>query len=439
MLASAMAPTTTSRPFIRARVSGPFWYGKWYRHGRPVIRALGRAWARNDDGEWRPRRGKPSDGSLTEAQAAEQMLRLMREHDAAQSAAEAAEREGRRLGTTFRELAAEYLVWLRDVKDAKPKTLSEHGYMLAEPGSPYARGPGKSAGEIMAAFGDQPAREITTRQVEDLLRAIARRGVAARTVNKTRQLLCAIFNYGMRPSTHGLPTNPAAAADRRVEPERGVLAFFTPTQIELLADTLGSGAHRDPSREAVSDDETAARMAEDLQDGDAIRIAAYTGVRRGELVALKWSDVNLSRRTLTVRRALSGAEEATSTKSRRTRQVPIPDQAAAAFERLMARGEFVKPNDYVLVNRSGRRLDPSALRRRYERARNAASLEPLRFHDLRHTYGSLLVASGVDLVSVKAAMGHARLTTTERYLHARPATSLASQFSAAFAIREEAA
>ena len=51
----------------------------------------------------------------------------------------------------------------------------------------------------------------------------------------------------------------------------------------------------------------------------------------------------------------------------------------------------------------GRRLDPSALRRRYERARETVGLEPLRFHDLRHSYGSLLVAGGIDLVSVKAA------------------------------------
>jgi integrase len=68
-------------------------------------------------------------------------------------------------------------------------------------------------------------------------------------------------------------------------------------------------------------------------------------------------------------------------------------------------------------------------RRRYERARDAAGLPPLRFHDLRHTYGSLLVAGGVDIVSVKSAMGHPQIGTTERYLHARPATELADRFT----------
>ena len=80
----------------------------------------------------------------------------------------------------------------------------------------------------------------------------------------------------------------------------------------------------------------------------------------------------------------------------------------------------------------GRPLDGSALRRRYKRAHDAAGLRPLRWHDLRHTFGSLLVAGGVDLVSIKDAMGHPQLTTTSRYLHARPATERAAAFTAAF-------
>jgi site-specific recombinase XerD len=60
----------------------------------------------------------------------------------------------------------------------------------------------------------------------------------------------------------------------------------------------------------------------------------------------------------------------------------------------------------------------------------------LRFHDLRHRYGSLLGRGGIDFVTVKAAMGHARLSTTERYLHAAPAADQAERFTRAFAGRE---
>ena len=162
-----------------------------------------------------------------------------------------------------------------------------------------------------------------------------------------------------------------------------------------------------------------------------MRVAAYAGLRRGELVALRWRDVDFVGRKIIVRRSVSGDTELRSTKSRRAREVPLPNQAAAALDRLSRREEFTGPDDYVFANRLGRRLDPSALRRRFERAREPAELEPLRFHDLRHTYGSLLIAGGIDLASVKAAMGHSRITTTERYLHARPAGELAERFTCA--------
>ncbi len=72
----------------------------------------------------------------------------------------------------------------------------------------------------MAALGDRPAAEVTTREVEDLLRLVSSAGVAPGTVNKVRQLACAMFNYGTRPSTHGLQNNPVIYADRLREPER---------------------------------------------------------------------------------------------------------------------------------------------------------------------------------------------------------------------------
>ncbi len=433
-------PNPTARPFIRQRATGPFWYAKWSRNGQPVIRALGRAWVDSDgNGGWRRRRGRSSDGALTEAEAAERMLALVREHHAEQTLLERDAEERRRRGVTFRELAAEYLRWLEDVKGAKPSTLRDHRCLLAEPGQAYRRGRGSSPGLIMAALGDRPAREVTTREVEDLLRRIAAGGAAPRTVNKARQLVCAIFNYGGRPGTYALAANPAQHADRRREHDAATLAFYSCEQVEALAHALSAGAHRDPSRPAVSEEEAAARARDDAQDAELVRVAAYAGLRRGELVALRWRDVDFTGQKIIVRRALSGETEVRSTKSRRAREVPLPDQAAAALRRLRARGEFTGPDDYVFANRFGRRLDPSALRRRYERARDAAALEPLRFHDLRQTYGSLLVAGGIDLPSVKAAMGHARITTTERYLHARSASELAERFTQALGAASVAA
>lgn len=72
----------------------------------------------------------------------------------------------------------------------------------------------------------------------------------------------------------------------------------------------------------------------------------------------------------------------------------------------------------MLANRLGRRLDPSALRRRYRRGCDAAGLRPVRLHGLRHAAGSL-VARTSDAVFVRDFLGHAKLATTDRYLSAK--------------------
>jgi integrase len=143
---------------------------------------------------------------------------------------------------------------------------------------------------------------------------------------------------------------------------------------------------------------------------------------------LRWRDVDFTGHALTISGAISGVVES-STKSGRARRVPLPDQAGAALDRLSKRGDYTSADDRVFCNVFGRTLDGSALRRRFKRARDAVGLRPLRFHDLRHTYGSLLAAGGVDLVTIQAAMGHSAITTTSRYLHARPASEQAALFT----------
>jgi integrase len=407
---------------------------------RTMKRRLGPAWVERDDsGGFRRRRGRPKPGYLDEHAAIVAKDGLVREVERELAERTAAAERAANAPVTFREVAHAYLDWLERVRGAKPATLRDHRYALTEPGVRHRRGKGSHSGRIMRALGDRPAAEVTTREVNRLLAEIAATGVAPRTVNRHRQLVCAIYSYGCREATFALPSNPASAADRRPEPERARLDFYSPEEIEALARALATGAQRDPRAPAVSSEEAAARAAEDRQDGELVRVAAYTGLRRGELVALRWRDVDFARRKVVVSRAMSADVEATSTKSRRAREVPLPDQAVGALDRISQRGDFTSPDDYVFANRLGRRLDGSAVRRRVERARDAAGLRPLRFHDLRHTYGSLLVAGGIDLASVKAAMGHSRITTTERYLHARSAGELAERFTRALAPAEPTA
>src|SRR5262249_46609411 len=157
-----------------------------------------------------------------------------------------------------------------------------------------------------------------------------------------------------------------------------------------------------------------------------VRTAAYTGLRQGELRALRWADVDFTRGEIVVSRALSAGVEG-ETKGREVRSVPLTSRAREALEGQRERSAYTASSELVFCGPSGTVLDESALRRRYENARDAAGLRPLRFHDLRHTFGSLLAADGMDLVSVQALMGHSQLSTTERYLHARPASELAKR------------
>jgi integrase len=155
-------------------------------------------------------------------------------------------------------------------------------------------------------------------------------------------------------------------------------------------------------------------------------------MRLGELLALRWEDVNLDARRVIVRRAVSAGVEG-PTKSWQARFVPLADNAASALARLAVRGDYTSRDDYVFCSRLGRRLDGSALRRRYKSARNAAGLRPLRFHSLRHAAGSL-VAREAGAHFVQAFLGHSRLSTTERYLHAKARPEDVATLNRAFAI-----
>ena len=212
-----------------------------------------------------------------------------------------------------------------------------------------------------------------------------------------RLLLQAADHSGLWPwKRWGIEANPVADTPKRRQADFGHLEIFTVEQVEQveqLALAAERGAWRRDRGYATPNTEHL-RGEEDQQLADLLRVAAYTGLRRGELVALRWEDVSWDERVLVVRRALSGTTER-STRAVEIRYVPLADQARDALERLAKREHFTGPNDYVFATLAGDRPDPSSLRRRYVACRDAARLPSLRFHDLRHTAGSLLVVSSI--------------------------------------------
>jgi integrase len=447
---------------VREHNGQPFYEAKFRHGGRQVKRRVGPAWLEQQHGAWQPRKGRVTDGYYDERRAHVRAAELATEHVHAVNEAADAQAEQRGAGLTFRYLARDYLDWLASVKGAKPATLRDHRLLLAGVPSDESQ-LARHDGEIMRALGDQPASAITTKHVRDLLGSIAARGVSPRTVNKHRNLIGAIFSYGVRE--RDVPDNPVVGIQRRREPNRAALLYYQPHEIEAIADALASGQHREvhehhargctkgnggtchctptfrargqefPDLDQALKHHRSNRdpdeLLEDQQSAEAVRVAAYAGLRLGELLALRWRDVDLPGAALTISRAISARIEG-PTKSGEIRRVPMADQTRQALARLNQRNNFTSPDDLVFSNALGRPLDGSALRRRYKRARDAAALRPLRWHDLRHTFGSLLIAGGVDIVSVKDALGHSQLSTTSRYLHARPANERAAAFTAAF-------
>lgn len=166
-------------------------------------------------------------------------------------------------------------------------------------------------------------------------------------------------------------------------------------------------------------------------------LAMFTGMRQGELLGLPWKAVDLTAGSLTVTQALSrrkgGPPALAAPKTKRSvRTLPIPPAALAAlrdhgerqrFEERTAAGGWQNSAGLVFVAQDGAPLDQSTATNGLRRCLAAAGLPRMRFHDLRHAYATLALASGANLREVQEGLGHADIGTTGNvYAHVSPAT-----------------
>jgi len=207
-----------------------------------------------------------------------------------------------------------------------------------------------------------------------------------------------------------LPLNPVRDVDRPVTaPSAGGIDVFSPEEVLALV-----------------------RHAEDEQDAAIFLTAAFTGLRQGELVALRWRDADFAGEHLRVTASYTTGH-LTSPKSGRVRSVPMAPAVAEALARLAGRDRWTGDDDLLFAGLLGSYLDASALLKRYKRALAAAGLRPLRFHDLRHTFGTTMIRKAY-IVRVQEWMGHADIETTRKYLHFVPRPDDARIVAEAFAI-----
>jgi integrase len=394
--------------------------------GRQNYRRLGRAWLGPDGaGGWRPRRGRPGDGYL-DRRAAERAMDILIDETERELVAVRPDREA-----TFAEAAAEWREWAEHTKRLKPASLRSYDAMLAPPG-PRPRNGGPRAARIMQAFGDRPIASITTADIERFLRRLDRDGLSGRNVNVHRQVLANVFEYATRTDTFALSANPVRGADKRREDYSKPPETFTVDQVMALARAAREGLHVNRGRRWASREEDLEQRRSNAQDAAVYTVAGFTGLRQGELRALRWRHVRFADRTLVVVAGMSAGFDS-STKSGRWRAVPLAREAFVALDELSRREWFTGQDDFVFCGPAGDPIDDSALRRRYRAARDSVGLPRLPFHHLRHTFATLAIR-GLDPATVQTLLGHSKITTTERYLHARPLTELAERMDAIFGL-----
>ena len=141
-----------------------------------------------------------------------------------------------------------------------------------------------------------------------------------------------------------------------------------------------------------------------------------TGLRQGELIALRWMRRRLERVAASASPRASRRGAFDSPKSHRGRSVPMADRLAGELERHFQRSRWRGENDLVFAHPlTGHVLDASKLRKRFRPRSTRAGVHRITFHDLRHTFGTQMAAAGAPMRAIQEWMGHADVSTTEIY------------------------
>jgi integrase len=250
-----------------------------------------------------------------------------------------------------------------------------------------------------------------------LSRARAKQRVAmskpgVRTINKSLTLLVMIFNYAARH--RWVDYNPAEHVEKLrapVSPDGEALDsnILTPAEVRTLIEAA------EPARRAANGElaATGYRLI--------IQTAVFTGMRSGELRGLQWGDIDWLSRQIHVRRAWKEGEFTQPKTQASVRRIDLPEFLVNELREWRLACPKGK-HDLVFPNLVGNPISAAnLLQRGFYPALRRAGLRRIRFHDLRHTFASLLIANGEDIVRVSRLLGHASPAITLKvYSHMLP-------------------
>lgn len=369
-----------------AKDGSPHWEAKWRHQSRQIKRRLGPAHLVPAGDGWRKAPGRPVDGVLDRTDALIALRSLIATHAAQEAENALPERP------TFSQ-AAEAWYERAQRRGRKPATLLAYRWVI------NAHILGQRTFESTAIrkpcpFADKGVDKLSKDDLRGWFDSIPH---SPQKINVFK-IVKSVLAYAM---SEGWTTeNVARHVDCRTTHESDGYDFYDADEVERL---IG----------AARDDYDAALFA----------IAAYTGMRKGEIFALRWQDIDFEHRRITVRRNYSGREIVTP-KNGKSRVVPL---IALLAEQLEAYRDSAMSGDSatVFAGSSDAAMD------RYRAALKRAKLRRLPFHSLRHSFGSHAV-NVATLVQVRDWLGHSDLRMTARYLHAKSLESDADLLASAW-------
>jgi integrase len=352
------------------------YYGKFHVHGRQVMRKLG------------PARQPGSSVGLTKAQAESALRRAIEAERAAPPVAERLE---------VGEAGRRYLLHLETL-GRKRSTLMDYESSLRIHLAPF--------------FAGRSLDRIDVQLVEAFIQTKLLEGRAPKSVLNYTGLLHSIFAFAIRRGW--CATNPVALADKpRATARDDEIRFLNVEELEAVI-------------RAVPDDDLGAL------ERVLYRTAAMAGMRRGELLALRWRDVDWAAGVIRIRRNYTRGEFTTPKSRRSSRAVPLADLLAADLDRHFQRSRFRDDDELVFAHpQLGTVLDPSKLRKRFTAATERAGVRYVRFHDLRRTFGTRMAAAGAPMRSLQEWMGHSDFRTTLVYADYAPDQTQGARYAAA--------
>jgi integrase len=244
---------------------------------------------------------------------------------------------------------------------------------------------GRLERHVLPRLADRRLDEIEVDDIVALIRDLRKRGFSGTTIAVTLTPLSRLFTHAVRRGL--IEVNPVSKLDRSERPrisrqERPVL---NPEEIGQLLDA-------------------AAPRFRTL-----LATAIFSGLRQGELLGLHWREIDFDNQLIRVRTALNRKRHDAPPKTERAvRDVILMPGLAEALRQHRTETKFNQPDDYVFTTRAGTphhapHIGLQALKPALERA----GLQSIRWHDLRHTFASLLIAGGANITFVSRRLGHA--------------------------------